>query len=66
MFIHRGAGAYICGEETAQFESIVGKKGFPRMKPPFLAGVGLFGCPTAINNAETIAMVSDILNRGGE
>ncbi|MEY2392978.1 NADH-quinone oxidoreductase subunit NuoF [Wolbachia endosymbiont of Tettigetta isshikii] len=66
VFIHRGAGAYICGEETAQLESIEGKKGFPRMKPPFPAGVGLFGCPTMINNAETIAMVPDILRRGGE
>lgn len=66
VFIHRGAGAYICGEETAQLESIEGKKGFPRMKPPFPAGVGLFGCPTTINNVETISMVPDILNRGGE
>ncbi|UIP91731.1 NADH-quinone oxidoreductase subunit NuoF [Wolbachia pipientis] len=66
VFIHRGAGAYICGEETAQLESIEGKKGFPRMKPPFPAGVGLFGCPTTINNVETIAIVPDILNRGGE
>lgn len=66
VFIYRGAGAYICGEETAQLESIEGKKGFPRMKPPFPAGVGLFGCPTTINNVETIAMVPDILNRGGE
>ncbi|MCA7010089.1 NADH-quinone oxidoreductase subunit NuoF [Wolbachia endosymbiont of Tribolium confusum] len=66
VFIHRGAGAYICGEETAQLESIEGKKGFPRMKPPFPAVVGLFGYPTTINNVETIAMVPDILNRGGE
>lgn len=66
VFIHRGAGAYMCGEETAQLESIEGKKGFPRMKPPFPAGVGLFGCPTTINNVETIAMVPDILRRGGE
>lgn len=66
VFIHRGAGAYICGEETAQLESIEGKKGFPRMKPPFPAGVGLFGCPTTINNVETIAVVPDILDRGGE
>ncbi|WCR57963.1 NADH-quinone oxidoreductase subunit NuoF [Wolbachia endosymbiont of Ctenocephalides felis wCfeJ] len=66
VFIHRGAGAYICGEETAQLESIEGKKGFPRMKPPFPAGVGLFGCPTTINNVETIAVVPDILRRGGE
>ncbi len=66
VFIHRGAGAYICGEETAQLESIEGKKGFPRMKPPFPANIGLFGCPTMINNVETIAMVPDILRRGGE
>ncbi|WP_341813359.1 NADH-quinone oxidoreductase subunit NuoF [Wolbachia endosymbiont (group B) of Germaria angustata] len=66
VLIHRGAGAYICGEETAQLESIEGKKGFPRMKPPFPAGVGLFGYPTTINNVETISMVPDILNRGGE
>ncbi|MGL9732652.1 MAG: NADH-quinone oxidoreductase subunit NuoF [Wolbachia sp.] len=66
VFIHRGAGAYICGEETAQLESIEGKKGFPRMKPPFPAGIGLFGCPTIINNVETIAMIPDILHRGGE
>ncbi|QKX01957.1 NADH-quinone oxidoreductase subunit NuoF [Wolbachia endosymbiont of Cruorifilaria tuberocauda] len=65
IFIHRGAGAYVCGEETAQLESIEGKKGFPRMKPPFPADVGLFGCPTTINNVETIAMVPDILRRGG-
>ncbi|QKX02502.1 NADH-quinone oxidoreductase subunit NuoF [Wolbachia endosymbiont of Dirofilaria (Dirofilaria) immitis] len=65
IFIHRGAGAYICGEETAQLESIEGKKGFPRIKPPFPAGIGLFGCPTTINNVETIAMVPDILRRGG-
>lgn len=66
VFIHRGAGAYICGEETAQLESIEGKKGFPRIKPPFPATVGLFGCPTMINNVETIAMIPDILYRGGE
>ncbi|MDD9331355.1 MAG: NADH-quinone oxidoreductase subunit NuoF [Wolbachia sp.] len=66
VFIHRGAGAYICGEETAQLESIEGKKGFPRMKPPFPAGVGLFGCPTTINNVETIAIVPDIMRRGSE
>ncbi len=66
IFIHRGAGAYICGEETAQLESIEGKKGFPRIKPPFPADIGLLGCPTTINNVETIAMVPDILRRGGE
>ncbi|UWI83091.1 NADH-quinone oxidoreductase subunit NuoF [Wolbachia endosymbiont of Howardula sp.] len=64
IFIHRGAGSYICGEETAQLESIEGKKCFPRMKPPFPAHVGLFGCPTIVNNVETIAMIPDILIRG--
>ncbi|MBV0899471.1 MAG: NADH-quinone oxidoreductase subunit NuoF [Wolbachia endosymbiont of Fragariocoptes setiger] len=66
IFIHRGAGAYICGEETAQLESIEGKKGLPRIKPPFPANHGLFGYPTTINNVETIAMVPDILRRGSK
>ncbi|MCU0839203.1 MAG: NADH-quinone oxidoreductase subunit NuoF [Rhodospirillales bacterium] len=66
IFIHRGAGAYICGEETALIESIEGKKGQPRLKPPFPANVGLFGCPTTVNNVETIAVVPTILRRGGE
>lgn len=66
IFVHRGAGAYICGEETAQLESIEGKKGMPRLKPPFPATSGLFGCPTTINNVETIAVVPDILRRGGD
>ncbi len=66
IFIHRGAGAYICGEETAQLESIEGRKGMPRLKPPFPAVAGLFGCPTTINNVETIAAVPDILRRGGD
>lgn len=56
MFVHRGAGAYICGEETALIESIEGKQGKPRLKPPFPADVGLFGCPTTVNNVETIAV----------
>ncbi|WP_294391735.1 NADH-quinone oxidoreductase subunit NuoF [uncultured Sphingomonas sp.] len=64
VFVHRGAGAYICGEETAQIESIEGKKGQPRLKPPFPAGVGLFGCPTTVNNVESIAVVPTILRRG--
>lgn len=64
VFLHRGAGAYICGEETAQLESLEGKKGQPRLKPPFPAGVGLYGCPTTINNVETIAVVPAILRRG--
>ncbi len=64
FFIHRGAGAYICGEETALLESLEGKKGQPRMKPPFPAGAGLYGCPTTVNNVESIAVTSTILRRG--
>ena len=63
--MHRGAGAYICGEETALLESLEGRKGMPRLKPPFPANVGLYGCPTIINNVETLAVVSTILRRGG-
>lgn len=63
--IHRGAGAYICGEETALLESLEGNKGQPRNKPPFPAVVGLFGCPTVINNVETIAALPFILENGG-
>lgn len=66
LFIHRGAGAYICGEESALIESLEGKKGQPRLKPPFPANVGLYGCPTTVNNVETIAAVPDILRRGGQ
>lgn len=66
VYLHRGAGAYICGEETALLESLEGKKGQPRLKPPFPAGVGLFGCPTTVNNVETIAVVPTILRRGGK
>lgn len=62
--ITRGAGAYICGEETALLESLEGKKGQPRLKPPFPAAVGLWGCPTTVNNVETIAVVPTILRRG--
>ena len=65
IYIHRGMGAYICGEESALIESIEGKKGQPRMKPPFPANVGLYGCPTTVNNVETIAAVPEILRRGG-
>jgi len=65
VFVHRGAGAYICGEETALIESLEGKKGMPRLKPPFPAAVGLYGCPTTVNNVETIAVVPTILRRGG-
>ncbi|MFD1951412.1 NADH-quinone oxidoreductase subunit NuoF [Sphingomonas arantia] len=66
VFVHRGAGAYICGEETAMLESIEGKKGQPRLKPPFPAGVGLYGCPTTVNNVESIAVAPTILRRGPE
>ncbi len=63
--LHRGGGAYICGEETALLESLEGKKGQPRNKPPFPAMAGLYSCPTTINNVETIAVVPTILRRGG-
>ena len=65
IYVHHGAGAYICGEETALLESLEGKKGQPRLKPPFPANVGLYGAPTTINNVESIAVVPDILRRGG-
>lgn len=65
IVVHRGAGAYICGEETALIESIEGKKGQPRNKPPFPAMAGLYSCPTTVNNVETIAVVPTILRRGG-
>jgi NADH-quinone oxidoreductase subunit F len=64
LYVHRGAGAYICGEETALIESLEGKKGQPRLKPPFPAGMGLYGCPTTVNNVETIAVAPTILRRG--
>ena len=66
LYLHHGAGAYICGEETALIESLEGKKGMPRMKPPFPAGAGLYGCPTTVNNVESIAVVPTILRRGAE
>jgi NADH-quinone oxidoreductase subunit F len=66
VFVHRGAGAYICGEETAMIESLEGKKGQPRLKPPFPAGAGLYGCPTTVNNVESIAVVPTILRRGAD
>ena len=66
MHIHLGAGAYICGEETALLESLEGNKGQPRLKPPFPALIGLYGCPTIVNNVETIAVVPTILRRGGK
>src|SRR5688572_3752713 len=64
IYLHHGAGAYICGEETALLESLEGKKGLPRMKPPFPANVGLYGAPTTVNNVESIAVVGDIFRRG--
>ena len=64
IHIHRGAGAYICGEETALIESLEGKRGQPRLKPPFPAVVGVFGCPTVVNNVETLACVPHIIERG--
>ncbi|TPP66619.1 Mitochondrial NADH:ubiquinone oxidoreductase NDUFV1/51 kDa subunit [Fasciola gigantica] len=66
VYVHRGAGAYICGEETALIESIEGKQGKPRLKPPFPADIGLFGCPTTVNNVETIAVSPTICRRGGD
>ncbi len=66
LYLTHGAGAYICGEETAMLESLEGKKGMPRMKPPFPAGAGLYGCPTTVNNVESIAVVPTILRRGGD
>ena len=66
IYIHYGAGAYICGEETALLESLEGNKGQPRLKPPFPALIGLYGCPTIVNNVETIAAVPTILRRGAK
>ena len=66
LTVHRGAGAYICGEETALLESLEGRRGHPRLKPPFPAVVGLYGCPTVINNVETLANISHIINNGAE
>lgn len=66
LYLHRGAGAYICGEESALLESLEGRKGFPRLKPPFPAQVGLYGCPTSVNNVESISVVPTILRRGAD
>jgi len=66
IYMHHGAGAYICGEETALLESLEGKKGQPRLKPPFPANAGVWGAPTTVNNVESIAVVPDILRRGSE
>ena len=64
IYVHRGAGAYICGEETALIEPIGGKRGKPRLKPPFSADVGLFGCPTTVANVETVAVAPTVCRRG--
>jgi len=64
IVVHHGAGAYVCGEETALLESLEGKKGQPRLKPPFPANIGLYGCPTTVNNVESIAVVPTVLRRG--
>ena len=66
IYVHPGAGAYICGEETALLESLEGKRGNPRIKPPFPAFKGLYGCPTVVNNVETLATVGPIIGMGGE
>ncbi len=66
VIVHHGAGAYICGEESALLESLEGKKGQPRLKPPFPAAVGVYGCPTTVNNVESIAVVPEILRRGAD
>src|SRR5207245_5477096 len=66
LYNHHGYGAYICGEETALLESLEGKKGLPRFKPPFPASFGLYGKPTTINNTETFAAVPWIISNGGE
>ena len=65
VYVHHGAGAYICGEETALLESLEGKKGMPRLKPPFPANVGLYGCPTTVANVESVAVAGTICRRGG-
>lgn len=66
MHVHKGAGAYICGEETALLESIEGRRGQPKLKPPFPAVEGLYACPTVVNNVETFAYLPDIIQRGPE
>lgn len=64
VYVHGGAGAYICGEETGLIESLEGKPGKPRLKPPFPANAGLYGCPTTVTNVETVAVCPTILRRG--
>ena len=63
VYIHRGAGAYICGEETALIESLEGNQGKPRLKPPFPTNIGLYGCPTTVTNVETVAVAPTIIRR---
>jgi len=65
VYVHSGAGAYICGEESALIESLEGKPGRPRLKPPFPANAGLYGCPTTVTNVETVAVCPTIMRRGG-
>lgn len=66
VYLHRGMGAYVCGEETSLIESLEGKPGKPRLKPPFPAAVGLFGCPSTVANVETVAVAPTICRRGGD
>src|SRR5581483_11446775 len=66
LYVTHGGGAYVCGEETALLESLEGKKGQPRIRPPYPAVNGLYGCPTMVNNVETIAVVGEILRRGAD
>ena len=66
FIVRRGAGAYICGEESAMIESIEGKRGLPRHRPPYVAEIGLFGCPTLTNNLETLFWVRDIIEKGAK
>lgn len=66
VYVHRGAGAYICGEETGLLESLEGKTGKPRLKPPFPANAGLYGCPTTVTNVETVAVAPTIMRKGGD
>lgn len=65
VYVHGGAGAYVCGEETGLIESLEGKPGRPRLKPPFPANAGLYGCPTTVTNVETVAVCPTIMRRGG-
>ena len=64
VYVHRGAGAYVCGEETGLIESLEGRAGRPRLKPPFPANLGLYGCPSTVTNVETVAVSPTILRRG--